>query len=341
MSRNGSGTYTLPAGNPVVTSTTISSTWANNTLTDIATALTGSLAADGQTTATGNLKMGNNRVTGLSDGIASTDGATVSQVAASVAGLGTMSTQNANNVAITGGTINGTTIGATTRADGKFTTLAANGDVTFTSTGAVKIPAGTTGQQPTPTTGMIRYNSTNSQFEGYFASAWGSLGAGAAGSNTQVQYNSSGVLAGSSALTFNGTTLATTTVQSTTSQSTTLSDGTNSTSTTNAIQGSAKAWVNFNGSTAAIRASYNVSSVTRSAAGTYTINFTTSLVDADYAVNATCSANSGNNYMIPIYSTGSGAVVNTPTASAFTLGTWNNSFATMLDPVYVCVSVFR
>jgi len=80
MSRNGSGTYTLPAGNPVVTGTTISSTWANNTLTDIATALTGSLAADGQTTATGALKMGANRITGLADGIASTDAATVSQV---------------------------------------------------------------------------------------------------------------------------------------------------------------------------------------------------------------------------------------------------------------------
>jgi len=199
MSRNGSGTYTLPAGNPVVTSTTIASTWANNTMTDLATALTGSLASDGQTTATGNLKMGANRITGLADGIAATDAATVSQVTASTAGLGTMSTQNANNVAITGGAISGTTA--------SFTTFTASGTASFTSTGAVKIPAGTTAQQPTPTTGMIRYNSTNSQFEGYFASAWGSLGTGAAGSNTQVQYNSSGVLAGSSALTFNGTTL--------------------------------------------------------------------------------------------------------------------------------------
>jgi len=80
MSRNGSGTYSLPAGNPVVTGTTISSTWANNTLTDIATALTGSLASDGQTPATGNLQLGSNRITGLADGIASTDAATVSQI---------------------------------------------------------------------------------------------------------------------------------------------------------------------------------------------------------------------------------------------------------------------
>jgi hypothetical protein len=58
MSRNGSGVYSLPAGNPVVTGTTISSTWANGTLSDMATALTGSIAADGQTTASGNLPMG-------------------------------------------------------------------------------------------------------------------------------------------------------------------------------------------------------------------------------------------------------------------------------------------
>ena len=53
MSRNGSGTYTLPAGNPVVTGTTISSTWANSTLTDIQNAITQSVSADGQTPITG------------------------------------------------------------------------------------------------------------------------------------------------------------------------------------------------------------------------------------------------------------------------------------------------
>ena len=62
MSRNGSGTYTLPAGNPVVTQTTISSTWANTTLSDISTALTGSVAADGQTPITGSFQMGGNDI---------------------------------------------------------------------------------------------------------------------------------------------------------------------------------------------------------------------------------------------------------------------------------------
>lgn len=46
--------------------------------------------------------------------------------AASSALLGTMAQQNANAVAITGGAINGTTIGATTRAAGSFTTLSDN-----------------------------------------------------------------------------------------------------------------------------------------------------------------------------------------------------------------------
>jgi hypothetical protein len=41
-----------------------------------------------------------------------------------ISGLGTMSTHNATAIAVTGGTINGTTIGATTPSTGAFTTLA-------------------------------------------------------------------------------------------------------------------------------------------------------------------------------------------------------------------------
>ncbi len=80
MSRNGSGVYSLPAGNPVTTGTTISSTWANNTLSDIATALTSSIAKDGQTTPTANIPMGGFRITGLAAGTAATDAANVTQV---------------------------------------------------------------------------------------------------------------------------------------------------------------------------------------------------------------------------------------------------------------------
>jgi hypothetical protein len=65
MARNGSGTYSLPAGNPVVTGTTISSTWANNTLSDIATALTASVANDGQTPILANQDWGNFDITNI------------------------------------------------------------------------------------------------------------------------------------------------------------------------------------------------------------------------------------------------------------------------------------
>jgi hypothetical protein len=77
MSRNGSGTYTLPAGNPVVTGTTITSSWANTSLSDIASALTGSIAADGQTPMTGALNMTNNIIENVADATASGDAVSV------------------------------------------------------------------------------------------------------------------------------------------------------------------------------------------------------------------------------------------------------------------------
>lgn len=47
MPRASNGTYTLPAGNPVVSGTTITSSWANTTLSDLASALTDSLSRSG------------------------------------------------------------------------------------------------------------------------------------------------------------------------------------------------------------------------------------------------------------------------------------------------------
>jgi len=194
MSRNGSGTFNLVAGNPVVTGTTISSTWANSTLSDIANGLTQSVAADGQTPITGALQMGSNKITALADGTVSTDAINLGQLTTAVAGFGTIATQNANNVAITGGAIDGTTIGTTTRASGKFTTLAANGNVDFTSTGYILIPSGTTAQRPvSPVVGEMRYNTTTNQFEGYANGTWGQLGGGATGGGGDQVFVENGV----------------------------------------------------------------------------------------------------------------------------------------------------
>ena len=61
--------------------------------------------------------------------------------------------------------------------------------------------------------------------------------------------------------------------------------GNNSIATSVVASGSAKAWVNFNGtSTVAIRASNNVGSITDNGSGDYTANITSAITDANYAV---------------------------------------------------------
>jgi hypothetical protein len=80
MSRDGSGNYSLPAGNPVVYGTDATDTWANTTMSDIAAALTGSFAADGQTQATGNFDLGSNKIVSLAKGTNDSDAAIVGQL---------------------------------------------------------------------------------------------------------------------------------------------------------------------------------------------------------------------------------------------------------------------
>jgi len=129
-----------------------------------------------------------------------------------------------SSATITGGTINGTAIGGSSAAAGAFTTLAASGNTTltgdlnvngnttlgnasgdtitlnaatanvpnnlnFSGTGTIRLPNGTTAERPSPTAGMIRYNTTEASFEGYAAGAWGSIGGGATGAGgDQVFY---------------------------------------------------------------------------------------------------------------------------------------------------------
>ena len=75
MPYNGFGTFTLPAGNPVVTGTTISSTINNNTNNDLANGLTNAITRNGQSPPTTNLPMGNFKLTGLTAGTTAGDSA--------------------------------------------------------------------------------------------------------------------------------------------------------------------------------------------------------------------------------------------------------------------------
>lgn len=78
--RDGAGTYSLPQA-PFVSGTVISSTAVNSDFSDIATALTQSLAKDGQTVPSANLPMGTYRHTGVGNASARTDYAAAGQVA--------------------------------------------------------------------------------------------------------------------------------------------------------------------------------------------------------------------------------------------------------------------
>jgi len=131
---------------------------------------------------------------------------------------------------------------------------------------------------------------------------------------------------------FSAATITTGTV--TTLTATTISDGTNSTSSINVING-AKAWARFNGSTATINASYNVSSITRVSTGLYTVNFTNAFVDANYSGLVTTNESSaGSGTGIIARNTG------TPTASAFQIETVNLS-ATRFDSTTAFCAFFR
>ncbi len=86
----------------------------------------------------------------------------------------------ANSAFVTVGTLASTNLGLASLAGATFT-----GDVILGTTTALELPDGTTGQRPgSPVNGMIRYNTTLNQFEGYKASAWGAIGGGATGGSS-------------------------------------------------------------------------------------------------------------------------------------------------------------
>jgi len=75
--------------------------------------------------------------------------------------------------------------GALTGATATFT-----GDGTFSGTGQVKLPVGTTAQRSgSPVNGMIRYNTTLNQFEGYGNALWGGIGGAQAGGAIMTNKN--------------------------------------------------------------------------------------------------------------------------------------------------------
>ena len=92
-----------------------------------------------------------------------------------------------NDLAVNGNTTLGNASGDTITLNAATATVPNN--LNFSGTGTITVPVGTTGQRPSPTAGMIRYNTTEASFEGYAAGAWGSIGGGATGAGgDQVFY---------------------------------------------------------------------------------------------------------------------------------------------------------
>jgi hypothetical protein len=122
--------------------------------------------------------------------------------------------------------------------------------------------------------------------------------------------------------------------------------GTASTAIENAINGSAKAWVNFNGTgTVAIRQSFNVSSITDIGSGDYIVNFATAMPDTTYAALGTWSTtdtswNNAFNSAMVIGGTYSGGAF-TAYYSTTQVGVCNYAGATFTDIEQVNIAVFR
>ena len=125
----------------------------------------------------------------------------------------------------------------------------------------------------------------------------------------------------------------------------TISNGTVSTSSANVIQGSAKAWVNFNGiSGASIRSSYNVSSVTFNSTGLYTINFTNAMPNANYFVGGSATSNgsfsgASSSGVLCEYKS-AGTTYGNKTTTAIQVATIDNNGDTLYDSFSTNVAIF-
>lgn len=165
------------------------------------TAITWQLVSNPQLAALGNLA-----TNGL---ITRTAAGTVTGRSIAVSGTG-LSVTNADGVAgnptVTSNATNANTASTIVARDasGNFSagsiTLAGinySGNIDTTSTGYFELPVGTTAQRPgSAATGMLRFNSSLTQFEGYNGSAWGSIGGGATGGGSDQVFFENGQTVG-------------------------------------------------------------------------------------------------------------------------------------------------
>jgi len=354
MARNGSGTYNLyTPGNPVVTGTTISSTDFNNTMTDIASALTQSLSKDGQTAPTANLPMASFKHTGVGDAAARTQYASAGQI--QDGGLHRLTSVSGTNTitASSSPAITGYSVGQ------RFYFL-----VAASNTGAVTLNINSLGAKSVTKLGTtalvandmlinsiveVYYDGTQFQLMnvmGFVASSRavnsgsGLTGGGDLSSDRTLAVSISGltedtspdaaadfVMTYDTSATANKKALLTNLIpDATTSVKGKLTRATQAnmeSETSGAIAvtpdvlkyhpGAAKAWGCANATGSSILASYNVSSLTDNGTGDWTWNFTTAFSSANYAA-AIIGQDASANVKLHAINQDS---ANAPTSSAF------------------------
>jgi hypothetical protein len=147
MPRSGTGQYTAPTSsfNPAINGVLATAGDWQALLNDIVAALTQSVSRDGQSPMLGNLPMGNNKITGLAAGTATTDAATWAQlfgasVQADIASAATtdIGVQNTSFLRVTG-TTTITSFGSEFRGP-RFLTF--EGAVTLTHSSTLVLPGG-------------------------------------------------------------------------------------------------------------------------------------------------------------------------------------------------------
>jgi len=343
MARDGSGNYTLPEA-AFVPDTVANATAVNSDFSDIASALTASIAKDGQTTPTADLPMGGYNHTGLGTASAAADSLSLGQaqaeafiwcgtaggtadaitltptpsITAYAAGqrfawiAGASPNTGAATVAISGLATkaiqrNGAALVADDVVAGKLYQISYDG--TQFQLMPVQTAATLTGTETLTNKSLTSPTITGGVITGITDitvtdGGTGASTAAAARANLEIEY-------------------ATQAEQ----EAATATDKVVAPGTQQYHPGTAKFWVKFNGTTGAIQSSHNVTSVVRNSAGDYTITIATDFSDATWA----CLVSAENQASVVV----NGSVKNTGQAAGTVVIQYNNSTTgAAADPVY-------
>ena len=347
MARNGAGTFSLINTSSIATGAIASATDMMATLNDVASALTTSIASDGQTTPTADLNMGSHKHTGVADAIARNQYCSAGQAQDNEFDWLTITSGGGAPNVLTATS----PIGMSTYASGQTFRFVAAATNTSAVTLSINGIAGGVGKNVTKqgTTALVAgditsgavcevvYDGTQFQLINVKPTL-ASIGAAASGLATAsgLTQSTARLLGRTTAATgaieeitvgSNGLTLATGSIALPavgSSGNVLTSNGTVWASTTPVSP--VKAWCNFNGTTAgtnAPRAGMNITSVTRNGVGDYTLNFTSAMADTNYAIVGTGNRDASNFFsVVQEYST---AGTNTSTRSTTSVRVMSNS----------------